>query len=1210
MVVFDPAKFLSDIRDVDKDLREMALFDLQQALREPGFHLSESDGDMVLEMVLRCFTKDEPDREVRNNAIQVAPRLFFVCSERQQIRLFSFLCAAATLRGTEFGDRGSSELLESSAFAVGLCSEAVAEKARLNVDVWQRLLPVAHRINTTLLAKLNDKNVDICRGGMYDAMIALIVPFARTYPCEVRDDIAKMALLDFSGTGSTCRCVIACLSLLSPFLSEAAFNDVRQTAIRGLQRADPSARLLPHLHLYDALVKHSPLRMMTDVCAVMRVLLTEMRRRMNEYASDDDDICDALMRVMNSMVCQYPSDLSALHGDIFDCCISLMRFDPNYCADAEDEVEAETETEDTYADYYLELEEVDMSWKLRMWAAKLLSSLIQVSPTAEALIRRLCKADFAAVNDRVEEVQLANLHLVNAIAQQPCGGEVPSIFLEVVEPLLTCVCGSSQKVSITAIKSLQLMFELHGAALIQIGEAVCRVVSELVVRDTNGTSLFNSEVITLSQCVMDATLLEPKKAFMAAKLFDTIFYMISKGQLDNVSDRALRMLRIMTRVALTTGASCTDRCVTLCFFLLETKLTDVEVSQAATTAIGRCLSSLLETLPTDAVCDILQRLILLAETNWNALEVLGSVLGNSTAIRVPADLLERIVKYTIKCPRPQQHVIFGVVRDTLRNGSELTSEALHHVMQMVERDTFTSKNVVLLEVALELLTEVCKKYPHVIEQMLSVILAGVWSVLETVITPAAPLQTRVVANTVTFFHAICLQLPQHRPALLEAVLRRTVASASPDIYSELLGGIVLDNGELLDQISSCCAQNEDMVCLCVGTTGCSQPLPDTWRARLVENFVSAGSEAARRLALLSISRAAVNPQNISLVTQVVECAVTGQKDRSLYWRLLREMTSTAASQVVSSFSEHTFCKLVMERLLENVLEDDVETSAAVLGSFLSFDLMDLIDITRRCLNSDSELVKATCISTQRYVISHCKSEDINPQLTGVIEESLRHLRRTSSVYVRLSALQLFASVASSQPQLLLTPTMRDVVYPNVLAELVEDLSLVLTVNLGGYTHRDDKGIEVRRLAFESIAILLRETGRQRRGTVLEFFARFEELLQCLVHACGPQEKGETDVGLNNQAKTLLVRLVKTYPNLPWSDALLTSLHAKLKAVLETNSKTTAADAEKARVNMMYTLSCVMRLTECVPFAYLPQFQPLLLMAQGSPLLTESMRLVL
>ncbi|RNF14164.1 uncharacterized protein Tco025E_05930 [Trypanosoma conorhini] len=1210
MVVFDSAKFLSGMRDVDKDLREMALFDLQQALREPGGHLGESDVELVVDAVLRCFTKAEPEKEVRNNAIQVAPRLFLACGERQQIRLSSFLCTAATSRGTEFSDRGSLEILESAMLALGLCCEAMAEKAQLSVEVWQRLLPAVQRINTALLASLGDKSVKVCRDGIYGALNALIPPFARTFPCKVRDDMAKVALGDFSGTGFACRRAVACLSLLSPFLSEDAFNDVRKTALRGLQQAKPNARLLSHLQLYDALVKHSPLRMMTDVCAVTRALLKELRRRTDEYTSEDDDVCDTVMRVMNSMVCQYPTELALLHADVFECCTALLRFDPNYCADADDGAEAEAEAEDAYADYYLDLEEVDMSWKLRMWAAKLLSSLIQVSPSAAVLVQRLRKADFAAVSDRVEEVQLANIHLVNAIAQQLCGCEATPILLEVVEPLLECVTGSCQKVRTTAIKSLQLLFELYGATLIQRGEAVSRVVADLVASDTHDTNPLHSEVIALSQYVMDAALLEPKEASVAIKLFDTVFHTIVKIRFYGVSERTLRVMGTMTRVALAADASCTRRCVKLCFFLLETKFTDVEASRAATAAMGQCLSSLLATLPEDAVRDSLRHLILLSETNWNAMQVLGYVLGSSSKICVSAELLDRVATSLTKCPRPQQHAIVGVVRDALRNGSELTSEALRLVMQMVESDAFACREVVLMEAVLEMLTEVCRTHPQTIDQMLDVMLALVWSALETALPSAASLPARIVANAAAFFHVICLELPQHRSALLEAVLKRILTSTSPEIHSELLGGLVLDDGTMLEKISSCCGQNEDVTCLCVGTAGRSRSLPDAWKARLVENFARAASEASRRLGMLSISRAAANPQNISLVTQVVGCAVTEEKDRSLYWSLLREMTRAAASHAASSFSERVFCKSIMERLLENVLEEDVETTAAVLGSFLTFALVDLVDITRRYLNSGSEFVTAACISTQRYVFTHCKGEEPNPELASAIEASLQHLRRTSALPVRLSALQLFAGVASSQPQLLLTPTMRDIVYPNLLAELVEDASLVLIINLGGYTHREDKGIEVRRLAFESIAILLRATERQRSGKVLEFLGHFEELLQSLVHACGPQEKGEADVGLNNQAKTLLVQLVKAYPSLPWSDSLLTSLHAKLKAVLETPCKGTASDAEKARVNMKYALSCVMRLTEFVPFAYLPQFQPLLLMAQNSSLLAESMRLVL
>ncbi|EKF29833.1 hypothetical protein MOQ_006368 [Trypanosoma cruzi marinkellei] len=1211
MVKFDLEKFFSGMNDVDKDLREMALFDLHQALKDPGLQLTESEVDRVVDHVLRCFTKNELDKEVRNNAIQVAPQLFLFCSERQQIRFSSFLCTSATFRGMEFGDRGSSEIVESSTFALGLCCESMAERAQVNIEAWQRLTPVAHSINATLLSKLGDGNGDIAKDGFYGAIIALIVPFARTFSSETREEMAKRALMDFSGTGSACRRAIACLSLLSPFLSENAFNDVRETALLGLQGKDPNLRLLPHLLLYEALVKNSPLRMMTDICTVINILLMEIRRRTNEYTSEDDDVCDTIMRVVNSMVCQYPNELSTSHGDIFSCCVTLMRFDPNYCGDPEEEEAGiEEEGNDTYEDYYMELEEVDTSWKLRMWAAKLLSSLIQISPFSDVLIQRLNKADIFSVSDRMEEVQLANLQLLNAIAQHPRFEEAHFIVLNLLNSLLRCVSGFNQKVSVMAIKTLQLFFHLYGENLMKKGDAICHVLSDLVAKETNETNLLNSEVITLSQYVMDAALTEPRNISIAMKLFDTVFYTICKSRFDKVSDRALRVMQTMTCVALSVDDSYTERCVSLLFSLLERKTTEMEVSRAATEAMGECLSRLFLTLSEDTLRHYLHRLVSLTETNVNALHVLGSALGRSTAIQIPPDLLVHISAYLAKCNYSHQYVVIGVLKDALKNGSELPKEALDVVIKFIQVNALRSKEAFLIRRVFELLTEVCNKYPSVIEQTLEMMLSSVWNALETLLASASSFYGQVVEDAASFLHTLCLQFPQQRFTLTEAVLKHILISTSPDLCSELLSGVIVDDGETIGKISSFFFDNPGLTCLCVGTVGRSQPLPEEWKNFLLENFAGASSESTRSLGMAAIGRAASNPKNTSLFMQIVERAVTETKDRSLYWRLIKEVMHIAASQEPSPFGDHLFRKHLMERLLEGALEDDVETTAAVLGSFVSFDVADLLDITCRYLNSDSEIIKATCISIQRYLISHCKGEEIQPQLASVIETSLQNLGRNSSVRIRLAALQLFSVVASSQPHLLFTPTMRDVVYPNVLAELVEDPSLVLTVNLGGYTHREDKGIEIRRLAFEIISILLRDTERQRRGKVLEFFLRLEELLQCLVHACGPQEKGEVDVDLNNQAKTLLVQLVNTRLKLPWSDSLITSLHGKLKAVLELKCEGKSLSAEKERVNIRYTLNCVMRLTECVPFAYIPQFQPLLLLAQKSSLLAESMKLVL
>ncbi|KEG15128.1 hypothetical protein DQ04_00181210 [Trypanosoma grayi] len=1202
MSKFDLAKFCSGMRDADRDLREMALFDLQQALRDPDFQFNEMDANTVTDLVLRCFSKDEPDKEVRNNAVQILPQFMLFCNQHQQSKMTLFLCSCATSEAAQLGEWGYSDIIDSSAFSLKLCCEIMADRARANVESWQQLLPVVQDINSVLVSKLRESSFNAVRDIIYDSVNALIDPFGRIYPCEIRDAMAEVAMLDFRGVSQLRRRAIHCLALLASLLSEDKFRILCTFAFGGLSDVSSSSRVLPHLQLCESLVRKTPLRVASDAAETASALLREIKRRTDQYNSEDDDVCDSLLRLMNCMVCQYSNELSPLHDAIFEQCVNLMNFDPNYCGDVEDE--------NAYEDYYIEVEEIDMSWKLRKWSTKVLSSLMQNTPFFSRLIQGLKPEVFAAVRDRVEEVQLGCLQFMSVLTQHLQSGEAPLLVLGMLNVLLSCISASNLKVSVMAAKSLQLLFAHHGVTLTKEVARVQHVLTSLLFEKGKERISLKTEIIMVAQHVMGFALKDSLSISLAVELLQGVLNTIEVFRFDIVNDRILQAMKTMACIAQLAGAGYTERCMEVLFLLMDSKPSDAETSRAAVEAIGQCFPILYSALSESTVRKCLERVVSLAEINMNAAQVLCSMLDHCDALRVPYDLLDHLCKCVVNHGCSHQQSLICAVRDALKNGSELTAEALSRVIKFSQVDGLTSKEPLFIQGIFQMLNELCNKHHQVAERVVGEVLPAVWKALQAASLSSASVHARVVESAASLFRTLYLQLPQHRCALVEALLEHISSSTSPDIASDLLGEIAREENALIENVASAFAASEPMACLCVGTIGRYQPLSDAWKARIVSALTNSSSDTARRFGFLAMGRAASFPPNVSLLHTAVEHAVTDENDRYVYWRAIKEVTVVAAAQQSSSLSDHSFCKSIETRLIENVLEDDAETTAAVLGGFAPFNFNDLLGITESCLTGGSEGRTAACISTQRYLLAHCKHESCLVQLDNAISASLQYLKRTSGVQIRLAALQLFATVVSLRPQLLLTPIMRDAVYPGLLSELLEDSSLVLTINLGGYTHREDRGIEIRKLAFECMSILLRDNEQQYTGRAIGYYGRLEELLHCLVHASGPQQKGEVDASLNNQSKALLVQLVRVCPKLPWSESLITALCEKLKAALEAKNEGASSDAEKNRTGTRHTLNCIMRLSEHVPFTYIPQFQPLLLLAQQSPLLTESLRLVI
>lgn len=770
--------------------------------------------------------------------------------------------------------------------------------------------------------------------------------------------------------------------------------------------------------------------------------------------------------------------------------------------------------------------------------------------------------------------------------------------------------------SLLAAKSLQLVFSLHGGnILVRRCDHVCSLLTGLL-EDTNDKSLLKPEVITLMHDVMNVVLTDTAKTSLRSRLFDAVLNAVLISKSDKVWECGLRGMKTMAHVALCLGAPFAERCLSFPLQFITATSLDTEIFRAAINALGHCFPILYSLLSVKTVYSCFSRLVCLAETNVTALQSLCSMVVkvHDMTIQVPPDLLEQLCGCLTRRRCLHQHLVLWIVRDAVKNGSELTSGAQALLINYVQMDTLPKNGAVLTQATFEMLTEIGRGvYCAVLDKNFDETLSVLWKILKESLCLRGLVLTRLLETVTLFFHTLCTQLPSRRRVLLDAVLQHVAtmtSSVAVELYSGLLGGIVWgDNGGLLEEISSFFSQDESRACLCVGTVGCSRALSDAWKTRLVQNFESATSEMSRFSATLAISRASVNPQNVSLILQILERAITAPSERSIYWGLIKETALIAASRDCSSFADLSLCEDIEKRLLENALEDDVETTAAVLGAFAPFNPDGLLNVIFDGLKHDSESVRAACIHTQRYLLLHLKNSDRSARLTEVVVTSLQTLKRTAGVRIRFAALQLFVTVLSAAPQLLFAPIIRDAVYPNVLAEIIEDPSLILNVNLGNYTHRQDKGIEIRRLAFECISLLLCNTGRVGAEGVLLFLGHFEAVLQSLVYACGPQERGEVDGGLNNQAKILLVRLVRTRPTLPWSDTMIMALCEKLRASLTVKLEVCSPDVEKNKVSLRHALYCVTHLAQHPPFVHTPQFQELLVLAQQSPLLEESMRLV-
>ncbi|EAN79072.1 hypothetical protein, conserved [Trypanosoma brucei brucei TREU927] len=1218
MEVFDLAAFRTRMNDVERDVRVMALFDLQQALKSTVFKPDSVTLSKIVEYVTTCFAQSEPCREVRCNAIRLVPQLLLLSGEKDQERLVSLLCTSSTSQRARFGEKGYSELHDSAARALKLACECMSSKARADVESWQRLVPVARKIADALSSALEKGVEGVVREGIYDCIGVLIYPFGRVFICDVGCVLTKNALADVHHTGQLRRRAISFLSLASPFLSEDLFDAVFEVGVRGLREGNHrGAVVMPYLQLYEGLVKGCPSRAKTGALETMKFLTDGLSARLSHESADadafdDDDyeVCDATVRLMHLMVCQYSKELATIHCALFVQALEIARFDPNYC-DNMGGLDG-CDSSDASGLYFTE-DDTDMSWRLRMWAARLLALLIELSPFSTELTHQLGCEVLSLIGDRVEEVQLAAIHFVDTVIQSSRGASVCTsllLFLQgAIDPLLGALNTREPKVVVAAAKALQNLFYFHWSVFTT---EVCRahdIVDKLLKAHLTGKEYAVVELTALAVRMLEGTSHGQPNIKLVTKLLDTVYAAVDAYVCGGIGQIVVCSVKAMAHTSGLAGAAYCERCMELYISLALNANFGGELISSAVEATRHCMSTFAASLSVDYFRRCGGRLVVLSEGRQVAIRLLKDLTASVPAAQLQPQELERLSNSIGRQDRAVQQHIVSIVCNALDNSGQLTAETLEDMFEFARSNSLKSGDRLLVQATLEMLEKICRRFSNLGGRIVDQLLPTVWEILSSAPKCAGHHPLLLVRGTAVLIRSLHQMLePAQRSDLVEQTLRYVSRSKFRETSSEILRGVASVDEGILERVGSLMSGDDSLLCICVGTIGMSVPLPDMWEARLFRFLSSTGAENLGSVVPLAVGRAVSNAQNRSLMERVVESATRNTGGAALFWRAIHEAAlTTVAGAELSPFSDPFFCKGVVEKLMENLLEDDTETAATVLGSFAPFVRDYLIDITATHLSDELDSKKAVCITVQRYLLSSVKNTDECPRLVSAIERALRCLSRKADLRVRFAALQLFATLLSVKPHLLIGSYVRDVVYPCVLEELLEDPTLVLAINLGSCTHREDRGKEMRKLAFECVSMLLRDAEDRGKESILEYCGRYEELGRCLVHACGPRGGGETDGDINTKAMDLIVRFLRLCPSSPCDGSQVMVLYEKLKMALGVDIERTAQDASKKQLLKRQALNCIMCLSEWPPFSCHPQWQSLVLLAQQNPLLPEAIK---
>ncbi|KAL1304209.1 hypothetical protein AAFC00_000631 [Neodothiora populina] len=442
------ASLLPKLRDHDPDIRFMSLNDLNQILTVGGPTFISHDYQVCARVVEGLLlTLNDGNGDVQNMAIKCLGPFVNRCADAILCPLFDKVSNLSTSNTVD----NSIPALAVRAIVVALPRPVPgvprSEKVEQAYSAVSRAL-IPRLVGRIVMPLPQGKTlpppprgmlaVEMQTGVDSNALDVLIEvarcfgPMLQEAEVEALEQIT-VQVLESPRCGSVMKKkAVAALSALAPYLSDALLSTFVSHSIEALRQPHlTSAHRRLYLTIYASIVKSIPrkfgpyLKTLTPfVLAPLSQL--ELEQQMEAMAESDDardpqveEVREAALIALDAFMAACPQDMDAFHDDVIDASLRFLKYDPNYAADEDDDMDEPTEddSDDEFeADEDFEEEtgfddEDDVSWKVRRCAAKLINTLIASKSGADllessTLYARVAPALISRFQEREESVRL------------------------------------------------------------------------------------------------------------------------------------------------------------------------------------------------------------------------------------------------------------------------------------------------------------------------------------------------------------------------------------------------------------------------------------------------------------------------------------------------------------------------------------------------------------------------------------------------------------------------------------------------------------------------------------------------------------------------------------------------------------------------------------------------------------------------------------
>ncbi|KAJ2231246.1 hypothetical protein IWW45_005533 [Coemansia sp. RSA 485] len=1157
--------FIKKAKDVDHDLRGMAVSDLINQLKNPSTPLSKDDGERYAEALIDML--QDPQSYVQNLAMECLGQLVNLISPNTSQAAIISICSRIQDTGKDAGNN-----------ALSVALRVVVSKISENEEQKSMLAHMATPVVNTL-----EKSEGLSTDVMVDIFGALfeILSSSGTYLAADSEAVANVQ------------------SLLLRYISHKSIP-VRRRAIEALGKFVVNTPGKRSEQALDTIFKrYQTSDSEEDSGVLLRVLVTIIRQSSQRVESLVPVIVDTELKIVDEsererrVVSLVAFETIIRHclkyaqerrDEIYDAAVRALKYDPNYNYDTEDEEGddvMDTGSEDGLDEFGDDFDEdiyeddEDDSWDIRLNGVKLLSAFIKSGLyTPDEMVGRIGVELISCFKEREDIVRAEILLAYATILDQlkTILGSSSAVDMEVeyqAPAILSSQVPRTVSSLISVIKNYtkstetkQLSFAIF-SRLMSIDSSILDdllpsitplVIATLAAEDTAGALKSASTSLVKTNLKLDALdfllvfvgrqgLPDAAADFLVA-IKDGIVKSVSSKTFQApmtsvyVANDLVRLLRVSVDQDardISQFKQWIHKMAELA--LLNTSSKDTSLSKSCYVFLGTLLQQFGDMVDGSAVDQCLETLVAWKSGSSQDLDAISAL---TTAVTQPTHLpsakvlgiapraLEQADKLLIKNDQTVSNAGLGLIKSLADYGAEalsdLASELLNNIIHVINRTPVSPPSLALYAFA-----SVCPFVPASFMQSIA-------PSLVKGLSSAAIYDKQSASALSKLFHSVGSKFPEQFEQWSDEILQNWC-----DSYAEFVRQRASKGSSVIQvQFPSQMLSNASKSILALHR-GYLEANGQEWSNEFLAKYIGASAEASVDLACLALrslgyaSLSGLLSQDRELVDRINELVKSGDDD-------LRSEAATALGNYAGSHTE----------MLSEVFDKATDSEGIVQLSYLQA-VQVAVDhvvgrkrnskvaesawrqITQYVQNTQKQLPDiiaqslavfavafpktyipflATCISTSGSN-AHAKTVFITAFRTLLAHKSLcaacdeqiklvlsSVLSNIADSDVNIRRLSLLAMYTILQTKPVLIEDIVGSLQPELFSQTKVDDSLIRFITMGPYTRKIDDGLETRKCAYQCVYMLVRS---------LPHLANEESVIDCVVRGINDEQEIRTVV---------------------------------------------------------------------------------------------------